>query len=43
MERQPCDTIRVSKIRRISHRIIEELEAGYKVNGRSTEEYEEAV
>ena len=43
MEEQPCSTIRVSKIRRIPHRIIEELEASYKVNERSIEEYEEAV
>jgi len=43
MEGQPHDTNRVSKIRRIPCRITEELEAGHKVNGRSTEEYEEAV
>ena len=43
MEGQPCDTIRVSKIRRIPCRIIKELEAGHKVNGRSTEKYKEAV
>ena len=43
MERRPCGLIRISKIRRVSHRTIEELGAGYKVNGRSTEEYEEAV
>ena len=43
MERRPCGLIRISKIRRVSHRTIEELGAGYKVNGRSTEEHEEAV
>jgi len=43
MEGQPCGTIRVSKIRRISHRITKELGAGHKVDGRSIEEYEEAV
>jgi len=42
MEGQPCGTIRVSKIRRIHHRITEELGAGYKVNRRSTKEYKEA-
>ena len=43
MEGQPCSTIRVSKIRRIFYRVTEELGAGHKVNGRSIEEYEEAV
>jgi len=43
MEGQPHDTSGVSKIRRIPCRITEELGAGHKVNGRSTEEYEEAV
>jgi len=34
---------RVSKSERVSCRIVEELEAGYKVNGRSIEKYEKAV
>jgi len=43
MERQPCGMIRVSKSGRVSCRTVEELGAGYEVNGRSTEEYEKAV
>ena len=43
MERRPCDMIRVSKSGEVSCRITEELGVGYKVNGRSTEEYEKAV
>ena len=43
MERQPCGTIGVSKSGRVSCRATEELGAGYKVNGRSIEEHEEAV
>jgi len=43
MKGQPHDTNGVSKIRRIPHRITEELGAGHKVNGKSTEEYEETV
>jgi len=43
MEGRPHGTNGVSKIRRIPHRITEELEAGHKVNGKSIEEYKEAV
>jgi len=43
MEGQPHGTNRVSKIRRISCRITEELGAGYKVNEKNIEEYEETV
>ena len=43
MEGQPCGTNRVSKIERISHRIIKELGTGHKVNGRGIEEYEKTV
>ena len=43
MEGQSCSTNRVSKIRRIPCRITEELGAGYKVNRKSIEEYEEVV
>ena len=43
MEGQPYGTIRISKSRRVPHKVTEELEASHKVNRRSTEEYEEAV
>jgi len=43
MKRQPCGTIRVFKSGRAFYRTIEELEAGYEVNGGSTEEHEKAV
>jgi len=43
MERQSRGTDRDSKSRRIPYRITKELGASYKVNGRSVEEYEEAV
>ena len=43
MERQPYGTIGDSKSRRVSCRTTEELETGYKSNGRSTEEYEKAI
>ena len=43
MEEWSCGTIGISKIRRIPHRVTEELGAGHKVNRRSTEEYEKAV
>ena len=43
MEWRPHGTNGVSKIRRIPCRITEELGAGHKVNGKSIEEYEEAV
>ena len=43
MERRPCDMIRVSKSGGVFCRTAEELEAGYEVNERSTEEHEKAV
>jgi len=43
MEGWPCGTNGVFKIRRISHRTIEELGAGHKINGRSSKEYEETI
>ena len=43
MKGWPHGTKRVSKVRRVSHRITEELGTGHKINGRSIEEYEETV
>ena len=43
MERQPHDIITIPKTGRVFCRITEELGTSYKVNERSTEEYEEAV
>jgi len=43
MKRQPCSTVRDSKSRRVSCRATEELETGYKGNGKSTEEYEKTI
>ena len=43
MKRQPCGTIRISKTKRVSYWTTKELETGNQVDGRSTEEYKEAV
>ncbi len=43
MEEWSHGTNRVSKIRRIPHRITEELRAGHKIDGRSLKEYEETI
>ena len=43
MERQSHGTIGVSETGRVPCRITEELETDYQVNGRSIEEYEEAI
>ena len=43
MERQSHGTIRIPETGRVPYRITEELKTSYQVNGRSTEEYEEAI
>ena len=43
IKRQPCGTIRVFKSGRVFCRTTEKLGAGYKVNGRSTEEYKKTI
>ena len=43
MKEQPHSTIGISKIRRVPYRITKKLEADYKVNERSIEEYKEVV
>jgi len=43
MERQPGDTNRVSKIRRIPYGTTMKLGKSNKVNGRGLEEYEKAI
>jgi len=43
MERQPCSTNGVSKIRRISYRPTKKLGRGHKVNENSSKEYKEAI
>jgi len=43
MERQSCDTNRVSKIRRFSYRPTKKLEESYKVYGSNTRINKEAV
>jgi len=43
MERQPGDTNRVSKIRRIPYGTTAKLGRGNKVDGRGLKEYEKAI
>jgi len=43
VKRQPYSTVKDSKSGRVSCRTTEELETGYKGNGRGTEEHEKAI
>ena len=43
MERQSHGTNGVSKIRRVSYRIVKKLGGSYKINGSGTGSYEETI
>jgi len=43
MEKQPCGTNGVSKIKRIPYETIEKLGRSHKIDGKSLKEYKEAI